>query len=255
MFVAHIIQSALHTRSSHPYLGPRHNRPPFFSLSRLDISNLLVSTCHMRILICCESSGVVRSAFRAKGHDAWSCDLLPADDGSPYHIQGDAIEALRGSKWDMAGFHPPCTYLSVSGMHWNNRGRGWEKTDAALKFVRELMSWDGPWYLENPVSIISSRIRKPDQILQPYEFGEDASKKTCLWLHGLPRLTVDLGKRLPGRMVEHNGKTVERWGNQTDSGQNRLAPSHDRWKQRSRTYRGIAEAMAEQWSDISIFPA
>jgi len=200
----------------------------------------------MKILIAFESSGVVREAFRARGHDAWSCDLL-ADDfsPSPYHIQADVRDVLGCSalpgKWDLLGFHPPCTFLSVSGIHWNNRGRGWERTNEALDLVRWLMTHEVPWYMENPVGLISSRIRKPDQTIQPYQFGEDASKRTCLWLHNLPKLTPT--RRVPGRMV--NG--VERWSNQTDSGQNKLAPSADRWKLRSKTYPGIASAMAEQW--------
>lgn len=145
--------------------------------------------------------------------------------------------------------HPPCTYLSVSGLHWNKRVPGREeKTTAALEFVRILMgSPIEKICIENPVSCISSAIRKPDQIVQPYEFGDDASKKTCLWLKGLPPLVKDPSLRLSGRSVLINGKLVERWANQTDSGQNRLGPSADRWKLRSKTYEGIAEAMAEQW--------
>jgi len=204
-------------------------------------------------LICCEHSGMVREALRAKGVDAWSCDLLPADDASPYHIQGDCREVmagktggLLGKTWDAFGMHPDCTYLTVAGIHWNNRGRGWEKTDAALAFVRELieLAGDKPWYLENPVSIISTKIRKPSQTIQPYDFGEDASKRTCLWLNRLPSLTPT--NRVPGRVV--NG--VERWANQTDSGQNKLGPSDDRWKKRSKTYPGIAQAMADQWAPL-----
>lgn len=199
------------------------------------------------VLICCESSGVVREAFRAIGRDAWSCDLLPADDGSPYHIQGDALEALRDLRPTFAGFHPPCTFLCGSGLHWNDRGRGWAETEKALEFVRAMMRFEGLWYLENPVGIISTRIRPADQYIQPYDFGEDASKKTGLWLHGLPKLTPT--KRVPGRLVGHDAKLnpIHRWANQTDSGQNKLAPSDTRWKERSKTYQGIAEAMAEQW--------
>ena len=193
----------------------------------------------MKILIVCESSGTVREAFRALGHDAWSCDILPADDQSPYHYQCDAREV--GRSWDMMGFHPPCTFLGVSGIHWNNRGRGWDRTDQAIEFVRWCMSHRCPWYLENPVSIISTRIRKPNQTIQPYEFGEDASKRTCLWLNDLPLLRPT--SRLTGRFVDG----VERWSNQTDSGQNRLAPSENRWKERSKTYPGIANAFADQW--------
>lgn len=200
----------------------------------------------MKILIVCESSGTVREAFRALGHNAWSCDLLPADDGSPYHFECDARDV--GGDWDMMGFHPPCTFLNVAGMHWNNRGRGWDKTTEALEFVRWCMSHECPWYLENPVSIISTRFRKPDQTIQPYEFGEDASKRTCLWLRSLPRLSSTA--LFPGRMIEWplgSGKIVERWSNQTDSGQNKLNPSENRWKARSKTYAGIASAFADQW--------
>lgn len=200
----------------------------------------------MRVLIACEYSGAVRRAFRELGHEAWSCDLLPADDHSPHHYQCDVREVIDYA-WDLIGMHPPCTYLCVSGQHWNNRGRGWQLTDDALEFVRMLMDRDTPYYLENPVSIISTRIRRPDQIIQPYEYGEDASKKTCLWLNHLPKLVPTL--RVPGRGVVHKGRRVERWANQTDSGQNRLAPSADRWKRRSTTYPGIARAMAQQWSE------
>jgi hypothetical protein len=205
----------------------------------------------MKILIVCESSGTVREAFRAMGHDAWSCDLLPADDNSPFHIQSDA-RALGDldTQYDMLGFHPDCTHLTVAGIHWNNRGRGWEGTTAALEFVAWCMSHKRPWYLENPVSIISTRFRKPNQTIQPYQFGEDASKRTCLWLNDLPTLEKDPLNRVAGRLVEWpvgSGKIVERWANQTDSGQNRLAPSETRWKERSKTYAGIADAMASQW--------
>jgi hypothetical protein len=202
----------------------------------------------MRVLVACEYSGRVREAFRALGHDAWSCDLLPSDDGSIFHYQADMRDVLT-SDWDFVGMHPDCTYMCGSGIHWNDRGRGWEKTEESLELVRWLMSHKMPWYLENPIGIISSRIRKPDQIIQPYEYGEDASKKTCLWLNGLPKLEPTL--RVPGRIVEWpkgSGKKVERWSNQTDSGQNKLAPSADRWKLRSKTYEGVAKAMAAQWS-------
>lgn len=200
----------------------------------------------MRVLIVCESSGTVREAFRKLGHDAWSCDLLPADDGSPHHYKCDMREVID-STWDFVGMHPECTYVNGAGIHWNNRGRGWEKTEASIEQIKWLMSHTMPWYLENPVGIISTRIRKPNQYIQPYEFGDDASKKTCLWLNKLPSLTKDPAQRVAGRVVEHNGKQVERWANQTDSGQNRLAPSADRWKERSKTYQGIANAMAAQW--------
>lgn len=198
----------------------------------------------MRVLVACEFSGTVREAFRARGHDAWSCDLLPAADGSYHHFEGDVRPILKLG-WDMMIAHPPCTYLTVSGLHWNKRiaGRA-EKTEEALDFVALLLNAPiDKIALENPVGCISSRIRKPDQTVQPYEFGHDASKATCLWLKNLPPLPKDPAKRVPGRMI--NGK--ERWANQTDSGQNKLAPSEDRWKLRSLTYPGIAQAMAETW--------
>lgn len=201
----------------------------------------------MRILIGCESSGNTRNAFRAAGHDAWSCDLLPADDGSQYHYRGDVFDVI-GLGWDLAVFHPPCTYLSASGMHWTTRGlRDPQLTEDALDFVRRLMACDIPsWAIENPIGCISSRIRKPDQIIQPWQFGHDASKATCLWLKNLPLLTPT--KIIAPRIV--NGK--KRWGNQTDSGQNKLSPSADRWKIRSETYPGISAAFANQWGRIDL---
>jgi hypothetical protein len=196
----------------------------------------------MKVLVACEYSGTVRDAFIAAGHDAMSCDLLPTDAPGP-HYQGDVRDIINGG-WDLMVAHPPCTYLSVSGMHWTTRGlRDPKLTEDALAFVRLLMDAPIPRIaIENPVSVISSRIRKPDQIVQPYEYGHDASKKTCLWLNGLPLLT-------PIEYVEPriiNGK--KRWGNQCDSGQNKLGPSDDRWKIRSETFIGIAQAMASQWS-------
>lgn len=195
----------------------------------------------MKVLVACEYSGRVRDAFRSLGHDAMSCDLLPSDVGGP-HYQGDVTDLL-GDGWDLMVAHPPCTYLSVSGMHWTARGlRDPQLTEDALAFVRLLMSAPIPRIaVENPVSVISSRIRKPDQVIQPYQFGHDASKATCLWLNGLPLLTPTV--QIAPRIVDGR----KRWGNQTDSGQNRLPPSHDRWKIRSATFTGIATAMAEQW--------
>lgn len=158
------------------------------------------------ILIGCETSGIVREAFSRLGFNAYSCDILPSEDGSEFHIVGDVLKVAFEKEWSLIVVHPPCTYLSVSGIHWNNRGRGWEKTELAVEFVRKLMELEGFWALENPISIISSRIRRPDQIIQPYEYGEDASKKTCLWLNGLPRLVSTC--RVDGRMVEYKGKLV-----------------------------------------------
>jgi hypothetical protein len=195
----------------------------------------------MRVLVACESSGTVRDAFKAFGHYAISCDLLPTEvQGN--HYQGDVFDIL-GDGWDLLIAHPPCTYLCSSGMHWTMRGlRDPQLTEDALSFVQRLM--DAPIQriaIENPVGAISTRIRKPEQIIQPYQFGDDASKKTCLWLEGLPILAHT--QYIEPRIV--NGKP--RWANQTDSGQNKLAPSADRWKERSKTYQGIANAMAQQW--------
>lgn len=196
----------------------------------------------MRVLIGCESSGVVRRAFRALGHAAYSCDLLPADDGdTAHHYQADVLKVAYGAvPWDLAIFHPPCTYMASSGLHWNYRVPSRARlTELALKFVRQLMDAPIPRIaIENPIGCIGTRIRKADQIIQPWQFGEDASKATCLWLKGLPLLQPT--KILPG------GKTARR-ANQTPSGQNKLGPSPDRWKERSKTYDGIALAMAQQW--------
>ena len=191
-----------------------------------------------KVLIACEFSGIVREAFRARGHDAVSCDLIPTEIPGP-HIQADVLSILdRG--WDLMIAHPPCTYLCSSGLHWNKRrpGRG-QLTDQALNFVRLLLNASIPRIaLENPIGCISSRIRKPDQIIQPWHFGHAESKATCLWLKGLPQLVPTRVLSLP-----ESGH----WANQTLSGQNRLGPSPDRAKIRARTYAGIAAAMAEQW--------
>lgn len=193
------------------------------------------------MLVACEYSGTVRDAFLRAGHEAMSCDLLPTDVPGP-HYQGDVRDVLHDG-WDLMVAHPPCTYLCSSGLHWNKRtpGRA-ELTEQALDFVRLLL--DAPIEkiaVENPIGAIGTRIKKATQTIQPWQFGHDASKATCLWLKNLPPLQ-------PTAIVEPrivNGK--KRWANQTDSGQNRLPPSADRWKIRSETYRGIAEAMAQQW--------
>lgn len=187
----------------------------------------------MRVLVACEFTGTVRRAFRELGHDAWSCDILPAEDGGP-HIQGDVRQVL-GDGWDLMVAHPPCTHLAVSGARHFHRKQ--VEQAEALEFVQTLMDAPIPRIaLENPVSVISSRIRKPDQIIQPYQFGHPESKKTCLWLKGLNPLQ-------PTAVMQMRG----RWENQTPSGQNKLGPSPDRWKIRSKTYPGIAHAMATQW--------
>lgn len=201
----------------------------------------------MKVLIACEYSGRVRDAFIAQGHEAMSCDLLPTEAPGP-HYQGDVFDVIDDG-WDLMVAHPPCTYLASSGLHWNKRIPGRDKlTHEAMLFVLNLMGVGFVAHgipriaLENPVGCISSNYRKPDQIIQPYQFGEDASKATCLWLVGLPKLK-------PTAFVQPRiVKGSRRWANQCDSGQNKLAPSDDRWKDRSRTYQGIAKAMAAQWS-------
>ena len=196
----------------------------------------------MRILVACECSGVVREAFRARGHEAWSCDMKPAEDGSAFHICGDVRDVLSES-WDLVVAHPPCTYLSVSGLHWNKRRTGRaELTEAAAEFFMLFTALRCRWAIENPIGCMSRMYRKPDQILQPYMFGDDASKATCLWLNDLPPLFPT--RIVFGRMAGNR----ERWSNQTDSGQNRLPPSPERAALRYVTYRGVAEAMAVQWS-------
>jgi len=192
----------------------------------------------MRVLVACEFSGIVRDAFIAYGHDAMSCDLLETESPGP-HYCGDVLDVLHDG-WDLMIAHPPCTYLAVSGLHWNKRKPGRAAlTEEALEFVQLLLNAPVPMIaLENPIGCISSRIRKPDQIIHPWQFGHDASKATCLWLKGLPLLRPT--EVLPG------GREARR-ANQTASGQNKLPPSADRWKLRSLTYPGIAKAMAEQW--------
>jgi len=228
----------------------------------------------MKILIACEYSGRTRNAFAALGHDVISADFEPAEDNSPYHYQGDCFDLIADQQFDLMIAHPPCTYLSVSGLHWNTRGvivggkpRA-EHTEDALRFVQRLMDVDIPRIaIENPVSCISSRIRKPDQIIQPWMFGEDASKSTCLWLKGLPLLKptniIEGQLYCCGSKIENgdvygcpncNGdkKAKRIYGNQTPSGQNNLGPSPTRWKERSRTFKGIAAAFAAQWGGQSV---
>ena len=190
----------------------------------------------MKVLIACESSGVVRDAFTSRGHEAISCDLLPTLSPGPHH-QGP-VEEILDQGWDLMIAHPPCTHLAVSGARWF-KDKQREQAEA-LDFVRLLLKADiDRIALENPVSVISSKIKKPTQIIQPWQFGHPESKKTCLWLKNLPPLTPTEVMELPESGV---------WQNQTPSGQNKLGPSADRWKIRSQTYLGIAAAMADQWS-------
>lgn len=209
----------------------------------------------MRVFIPCERSGRVRRAFEKRGHFAVSCDLEPAADGSSRHIVGDARVVIGGGEsWDLVIAHPPCRFLSVSGQHWAYRPGGeWRLKEAELaldffRFFLDLGKKIPKVCVENPVGITSTRIARPSQWIQPYEFGDDASKKTGLWLSGLPLLTKDPRRFVPPRIViDAGGVARKRWANQTDSGQNRLGPSAERAAIRAETYRGIAETMAEQW--------
>ena len=185
----------------------------------------------MRVLVACEYSGRVREAFRRRGHDAWSCDLLPAEDGSQWHYRDDCLRVLAGEEWEMMIAHPPCTHLAVSGSRHMAAKRADGRQADALAFVRALMEQPMPWAIENPVSVISTAIRRPDQIIQPWMFGHGETKATCLWLNGLAPLYAT--RRVCGREPRVH----------------RMSPSPERWKERSRTYEGIAEAMAEQWGD------
>ncbi len=183
----------------------------------------------MRVLVGCEFSGVVRDAFARRGHDAWSCDLLPSETPGN-HLQCDLLDVLADG-WDLAIYHPPCTHLAVSGARWF-KNKQHEQLEA-LAFVRCLLDWPIPRIaLENPVSIISSRVRKPDQILQPWQFGHGECKATCLWLKGLPLL-------VPTDIVEGREQRVHR-----------IPPGPNRWRERSRTFTGLAEAMATQWGNL-----
>lgn len=192
----------------------------------------------MKVLVACEFSGIVRNAFTRRGHEAWSCDLLDSESNGRHYI-GDVQDILY-DHWDILVAHPPCTYLSASGLHWNKRRpERATQTEEALQFVELLLTAPIPMIaLENPIGCISSRIRKPDQIIQPWQYGHSESKSTCLWLKGLPPLQPTNILPLPAS---------GRWDNMTPSGQNKLGPSPDRWKERSRTYQGIADAMAAQW--------
>lgn len=225
----------------------------------------------MRVLVACEYSGRVRQAFRERGHDAYSCDLLPAEDGETvFHIQ-DSFEHVIGKQfriWDMIIAHPPCTYLTGAaawalkdpdydrypGVGYHQKVSPDTLTGAARRqarseageFAQMIWACSDKVAIENPRGGLSKFIKDGDlQEVQPHQFGEDASKATCFRFKGLPRLTPT--RHVPPRMVDGR----PRWGNQTDSGQNRLSPSKDRWKERSRTYQGIADAMADQWGGRS----
>lgn len=194
----------------------------------------------MRVLVACEYSGRVREAFRKRGHDAWSCDFLESEEWSRFHIQDDVMKILGGLRfnimttarcpWDLMICHPPCTDLAVSGARHFPEKIADGRQQRALDFVQALL--DAPVdkiALENPISVISSKIRKPDQIIQPWQFGHGETKSTCLWLKNLPKL-------VPTDIVEGRSDRIHK-----------MPPGPNRWKERSRTYQGIADAMAEQW--------
>jgi site-specific DNA-cytosine methylase len=185
----------------------------------------------MRVLVACEFSGVVRRAFRDRGHQAYSCDLEPAEDADKHHYQNDVLDVLAETAWDLMIAHPPCTYLAVSGARWFEYRK--EETAEALEFVDLLLKAPVDRIaLENPVGLISTYIRKPDQYIQPWQFGHGETKKTGLWLKNLPLLK-------PTNIVEGRAARVHR-----------EPPGPDRWKNRSRTYQGIADAMADQWGSL-----
>ncbi len=189
----------------------------------------------MKVLVACEYSGIVSGAFRELGHTAYSCDLLPTEGDSRYHMQTDVIKVLTAyvEPWDLLIAHPPCTHLAVSGARWFKE-KGKEQAEA-IKFFMQLARADVPRVcIENPVCIMSRLWRKPDQIVQPWQFGHGETKATCLWLRGLPKLT-------PTNFVDGREHRVHR-----------MPPGPDRWKERSRTFVGIARAMAEQWGSLDL---
>lgn len=208
-----------------------------------------------KILVGCEESQAVTIELRKLGHEAYSCDILPCSGGYPkWHLQQDVSDVLK-ERWDMIIGFPPCTYLSVSGLHWNKRkpGRAKQTEDAVKFFMLFANAHCSKIAIENPIGAISTRWRKPDQIIQPYNFGSDASKRTCLWLKGLPPLSPTIS--IEPRIVE--GK--KRWSNQTDGGQNVMYDKNGKilgWNtkeiktMRSKTFPGIAKAMADQWGKL-----
>lgn len=183
----------------------------------------------MRVLVACEYSGRVREAFRRMGHKAWSCDLLPAEDESIFHMQRDVLQALEEG-WDMMIAHPPCTHLAVSGARHFAEKQADGRQQEAIEFFLALARAPIPRIaIENPVCIMSTVWRKPDQVIQPYQYGHGETKATCLWLKGLPPL-------VPTNLVPGREQRVHR-----------MPPGPDRWKERSRTFEGVAKAMAMQW--------
>lgn len=182
----------------------------------------------MKVLVACEFSGKVRQAFRDKGHDAWSCDLLPAGDGSEFHYQCDVYKPIEAFNWDLMIAHPPCTHLAVSGARWFKDKQEGQKQ--AIEFFMMLVNAPiKKIAIENPISIMSTKYRKPDQIIHPWQFGHGETKTTCLWLKNLPLLQ-------PTNIVDGREQRIHK-----------MPPSADRAKLRSITYQGVADAFAEQW--------
>lgn len=219
----------------------------------------------MRVLIGCECSGIVRDAFIARGHDAWSCDLQDTERPGP-HIKGDVLDVIDDG-WDLGIFHPECKFLTISAEWAYGPGPYHQKVkpdtltgaarqaarEDAKAFVKKL--WNAKIdkiAIENPIGVLSKELGKP-QIIQPHQFGEDASKATCLWLKNLPQLRPTFHVH-PRFVSDANGKQRPRWANQTDGGQNKLTPTEDRAKERARTYVGVATAMAAQWSQQNAEP-
>ena len=203
----------------------------------------------MRVLVACEFSGVVRDAFRRRGHDAWSCDLLPTEAPGP-HIKGDALKAMRSQNWDLMIAHPPCTHLACSGAAWFERKRAnWQQAEGIRLFLGFTDSLIPKVCIENPVGIMSTQWREPDQVIQPYHFGDEFQKTTCLWLKGLPPLIhiseddlfdkkTHVGR---GEMVKFaSGTVMPKW----------YADARGDGHTRSKTFQGIADAMAEQWGAL-----
>jgi site-specific DNA-cytosine methylase len=196
-------------------------------------STVLQARTEVQVLVACEFSGIVRDAFRAQGHEAYSCDLLPCEKGPEYHWECDVQEALTALDWDLMIAHPPCTHLASSGARWF-KGKLDEQKEA-VRFVKWLAAEaDVPRIaIENPIGVLSSKWRRPDQIIQPWMFGHGETKASCLWLKGLPLLTpTDI---VSGRQPRTHYES----------------PGPDRWKRRSRTLQGIADAMAEQWGKVA----
>jgi hypothetical protein len=195
----------------------------------------------LRVLVGCEFSGVVRRAFRKRGHDAWSCDLLPADDGSEHHYQGDVMDVI-GLGWDLMIAFPPCTHLAVSGARHFEEKRKDGRQQEAIKFFMALVNAPIPRIaIENPIGIMSTLYRKPDQIIQPWMSGHMEQKSTCLWLKGLPKLVET--NNVKDEMMKLPKRERERV--------HHMSPGPDRWKLRSTTYEGIGEAIADQWGGLS----